>query len=152
MWMEIRRTVTIVAVLAPLGLAACSDDSVTGPQFGDLEFTPGFTDIELAREAGAVLSNEGAETLGPILIGAELGIGIGEISGQVCPDMETFVSPGALSSLAPGGSTQVDILVDMSAVDIATCPEGSYDIDVNASVGSLILAATTVRIDWAGGN
>jgi hypothetical protein len=40
----------------------------------------------------------------------------------------------------------------MSAVDLADCPEGSYDIDITASVSGLGLAATTVRIDWNGQN
>jgi hypothetical protein len=142
--------VTMVAV-PPFGMA-CSDDSVMGPQFGDLEFTPGFADIELARQTSALLSNEGDVALGPISIGAALGIGIGEISNQVCPDMRTTVTPGAIATLAPGGSAQVQIVVDMSAVDPADCPNGSYDIDITASVGSLGLAATTVRIDWVGQN
>lgn len=148
----IRRTALISMLAAPLLSLACSDDSPLGPQFGDLEFTPGFVDLELARETGALLSNEGEVALGPIVIGASLGIGIGEISGQVCPDMETRVAPSSLSSLAPGGSVQVQIVVDMSAVDPAECPDGSYDIDITASVSNLGLAATTVRVDWVGQN
>ena len=66
--------------------------------------------------------------------------------------MRTTVTPGAIATLAPGGSAQVQIVVDMSAVDPADCPNGSYDIDITASVGSLGLAATTVRIDWVGQN
>jgi hypothetical protein len=139
-----------VVIALSISLAGCSDDDPMGPQFGDLEFRPGFVDLELARETSAVLTNEGNAALGPILIGAALGIGIGEISGQVCPDMDTRVSPGSVSNLAPGASSQVDIVVDMSAVDLADCPEGSYDIDITASVSGLGLAATTVRIDWIG--
>ena len=131
-------------------VAGCSDEDPTGPQFGDLEFQPGFVDLELARESSAVLTNEGNVSLGPILIGASLGIGIGQISGQVCPAMDTRLTPGSVANLAPGASSQVDILVDMSAVDPADCPEGSYDIDITASVSGLGLAAATVRIDWTG--
>jgi len=148
----LRRTVLASILAAPLLSLACSDDSPMGPQFGDLEFTPGFVDIEFARETSALLSNEGDVALGPIAIGAALGIGIGEISGQVCPDMLTSVAPNAISSLNPGASAQVQIVVDMSAVDPADCPDGSYDIDITASVGNLGLAAATVRIDWAGQN
>jgi hypothetical protein len=146
------RTVKIAAVAVPLAVIACSDDTTTGPQFGDLEFTPAFIDLELLRETSSVLSNEGSVSLGPILIGASLGVGIGQISGRVCPDMETFVNPGSVGSLIPGGSTEVGIVVDMSAVDPADCPDGSYDIDITASVGGLGLAATTVRIDFVGQN
>lgn len=152
MRVALRRTALASILVAPLLSLACSDDSPMGPQFGDLEFTPGFVDIELARETSALLSNEGDVALGPIAIGAALGIGIGEISGQVCPDMQTSVAPSAISTLNPGASAQVQIVVDMSAVDPADCPDGSYDIDITASVGSLGLAAATVRIDWAGQN
>ena len=147
------RRIALASILAApvLGLA-CSDDSPMGPQFGDLQFTPGFVDIELARETGALLSNEGDVALGPIAIGAALGIGIGEISGQVCPDMDTRVTPSSIATLSPGASAQVQVVVDMSAVDPADCPDGSYDIDITASVGNLGLAATTVRIDWSGQN
>lgn len=142
----------ILVAVSSVSVAGCSDDDPTGPQFGDLEFQPGFVDLELARESSAILSNEGSVALGPILIGSALGIGIGEISGQVCPDMDTRVTPGSLANLAPGASAQIDILVDMSAVELADCPEGSYDIDITASVSGLGLAATTVRIDWIGEN
>ena len=142
----------LLAVILSLSVAGCSDDDPTGPQFGDLEFRPGFVDLELARESSAVLTNEGSSDLGPILIGAALGIGIGEISGQVCPDMDTQVTPGSIVNLAPGASSQIDILVDMSSVELADCPEGSYDIDITASVSGLGLAATTIRIDWIGEN
>ncbi|MEJ2546571.1 MAG: hypothetical protein P8125_02010 [Gemmatimonadota bacterium] len=141
-----------VVIALSISLAGCSDDELTGPQFGELEFRPGFVPLGLARETSAVLANEGSTALGPILIRAALGIGIGEIQGQVCPDMETRLSPGSVASLAPGASSEVQIVVDMSAVDLADCPEGSYDIDITASVSGLGLAATTVRIDWIGQN
>ena len=142
----------LLAAILSLSVAGCSDDDPTGPQFGDLEFRPGFVDLQLARESSALLTNEGSSDLGPILIGAALGIGIGEISGQVCPDMDTQVTPGSIVNLAPGASSQIDILVDMSSVELADCPEGSYDIDITASVSGLGLAATTIRIDWIGEN
>lgn len=149
---KLGRCAGLLAVIVSGFVAGCSDDDPTGPQFGDLEFRPGFVDLELARESSAVLTNEGSVALGPILIGSALGIGIGEISGQVCPDMDTRVTPGSLANLAPGASSQIDFLVDMSAVDLADCPEGSYDIDITASVSGLGLAATTIRIDWIGEN
>jgi hypothetical protein len=141
-----------VVIAFSISLAGCSDDVPTGPQFGDLEFRPAFVPLGLARESSAVLVNEGSAALGPILIRAALGIGIGEIQGQVCPEMETRLSPGSVASLEPGASSQVQIVVDMSAVDLADCPEGFYDIDITASVSGLGLADTTVRIEWIGQN
>ena len=148
----IRRMALGWLLAAPLLSMACSDDTPTGPQFGDLEFTPPFSDIELARQSSSVLSNAGSVALGPIVVGAALGVGIGPISGRVCPDMQTDVAPSSIATLSPGASAQVQIVVDMSAVDPADCPAGSYDIDITASVGGLGLAATTVRIDWLGDN
>jgi hypothetical protein len=152
MQVSYRQWAGFLGIAFSIALAGCSDEDPIGPQFGDLEFQPGFVDLELARETSAVLTNEGESTLGPIVVGAALGIGIGEISGQVCPDMETRLSPGSVANLAPGASASIDIVVDMSAVDLADCPEGSYDIDINASVSGLGLAAITVRIDWIGQN
>lgn len=148
----LRRTALISILAAPLLSLACSDDSPMGPQFGDLLFTPGLVNIELARESSALLSNEGDVALGPIVVGAAIAVGNGSIFGLACPEMQTDVTPTSIATLSPGASAQVQIVVDMSAVDPVDCPEGSYDIDIIASVGGLGLAFTTVRLDWSGQN
>ncbi len=48
--MKIRWMMIVAGIgFGVLGAAACSDESMTGPRFGDLEFTPSFANIGNGR-------------------------------------------------------------------------------------------------------
>lgn len=150
--MNNRRTILAAGAVA-LGLAVfaagCGDDSTSGPMFGDLAFTPSFENIGTARSAELSLRNSGSTDLGPVLLGVDV-IKRTTMPDSICSTIGTGVSPGSISSLAPGEEDVVEVSFDTQNVDLVDCPAGQYDADVFAAVNGTILGGATLRFDWDG--
>lgn len=132
-----------------LGATACSDETMTGPRFGDLEFTPSFEDIENGRSAEIVLTNAGSVELGPVVIGNDFPKVVG-LPNVICTTMDVTLTPSNVASLAPGADVVIDLVIDTSNVD-PDCELAEYDLDVFAAVDNQVLGGGTVRFTWAGG-
>ena len=149
-WMKKIRWMTIVAgmSLGALGAVACSDESTTGPRFGDLKFTPSFENIGNGRTMELVLSNAGSVQLGPILVGTDSPKNV-DFPDFICPSITRIVAPSNVASLAPGADVVIDIEIDTSNVD-PDCGAAQYDLDVFAAADNQVLGGATVRFNWAG--
>lgn len=134
--------------LAVIG-AGCSDDSGSGPMFGDLTFSPSFENIGSNRSAELTVRNAGSTDLGTILLGVDV-IKRTTMPDSICSTIGTSVTPGSIASLAPGEQDVVDVSLDTQNVDPVDCPAGQYDADVFAAVGGTILGGATIRFDWDG--
>lgn len=150
--MKNRRAI-VAAGAAALALivlgAACGDDSVSGPMFGDITFSPSFENIGAARSVELTVRNAGSTDLGTILLGVDV-IKRTTMPDSICSSIGTSVAPNSLSSLAPGEEDAVEVSLDTQNVDLVDCPAGQYDADVFAAVGGTILGGATVRFDWDG--
>lgn len=144
------RWMMIVAGLSVgvFGVSACGDDSMSGPEFGDLTFTPSFENIGNGRTVELVLTNAGSVELGPIVVGTDSPTHV-DFPDFICPSMTRTVVPQNVASLAPGDEVVVDVEIDTSDVDPG-CDPAQYDVDVFAAVDSQILGGGTVRFNWAG--
>ena len=138
-----------VAGLSVVGPAACSDESATGPRFGDLEFTPSFENIGNGRTVQLVLTNAGSIELGPIVVGNDFPKNV-DFPDFICTSMIVGVTPSNVGSLAVGADAVIDLDIDTSDVD-PDCDPALYDVDVFAAVDNEVLGGATVRFNWAGG-
>lgn len=144
---------TVAAALAVVALfAACGDDDVTGPMFGDLEFRP-LSPILMGsgRDTTLTLRNRGDSDLGPIVVGVDL-IFLSTQPDSLCGPANQIVDiqPSSVSSLAPGGEVDISISLDLAVTTPQTCPPGQYDADMFAAVQSRILGGAALRFDWDG--
>ena len=150
--MKNRRSI-VAAGAALLALAAigtaCSDDSTSGPMFGDIAFSPSFQNIGSDRAAELTVRNAGSSDLGTILLGVDV-IKRTTMPDSICSTIGSSVVPGSIASLAPGEENVVDVSLDTQNVDPVDCPAGQYDADVFAAVGGTILGGATIRFDWDG--
>lgn len=147
--MKIRWMMIVAGMsLGVLGAAACSDETMTGPRFGDLEFTPSFENIGNGRTIELVLTNAGSVELGPILVGTDSPKDV-DFPDFICPTMTRTVVPSNVASLAPGADVEIAIEIDTSDVD-PDCDPALYDVDVFAAVDNQVLGGATVRFNWAG--
>lgn len=138
-----------VAGLSIFGSAACSDETTTGPMFGDLEFTPSFENIGNGRTIELILSNAGSVELGSIVVGHDFPKDV-DFPDAICTMMSVTVAPTSIASLAPGADAVIDIELDMSGVDPNNCEPAQYDLDVFAAVDGQTLGGATVRFNWDG--
>jgi len=136
-------------MLCVLGVAACSDETATGPMFGDLAFTPSFTNIGSARVVGLTMSNASTVDLGPILVGRDI-LFRTAFPDAICNSIGVQVTPSSVSSLSPGAEAVIDVELDTSNVDLDECPPEQYDLDLFAAVNDRVLGGATVRFDWDG--
>lgn len=150
--MNNRRTIVAAGAVA-LGLVAfisgCSDDSTSGPMFGDLTFTPSFENIGSGRSAELTVRNASSSDLGSVLLGVDV-IKRTAMPDSICSTIGADVVPGSISSLAAGAEDVVEVNLDTQNVDIVDCPAGQYDADVFAAVSGTILGGATIRFDWDG--
>jgi len=148
--MKIRWMMVVAGVigLSVFGSAACSDESMTGPEFGDLEFTPSFENIGSGRTVELVLTNASSVALGPILVGNDFPKNV-DFPASICTTMIITTTPSNVASLAPGADAVIDVDIDTSAVD-PDCQPAQYDLDMLAAVDNQVLGGATVRFDFAG--
>lgn len=146
-----RRRLMILAAagLAFAGPLACSDENATGPQFGDLDFTPSFDNVGSGRVTELTLTNSGDVQLGPILVGVDAVFEVTD-PDDLCSSIDVVVAPTSIGSLAPGADAVIDVTIDTSDVDLADCPAAQYDADLFAAVGGHVLGGATIRFDWTG--
>lgn len=135
-----------LCIFAPL---ACTDETMTGPGFGDLAFTPSFQNIGSGRTLAMTLTNTGSTELGPVLIGLDA-VFRTIMPDSLCSTIGVSITPSSVASLAPGADAAVDVELDTSAVDLVDCPPSQYDADLFAAVGGRVLGGATVRFDWDG--
>lgn len=137
------------AGLGVFGMGACGDDTISGPQFGDLVFTPSFENLGAGRSTELTLSNSSTAALGPILVGLDV---LREVAApdSLCSSIGVLVTPPSIGSLAPGAEATIAIQFDTEDVDLVDCPPARYDADVFAAVDNQVLGGATVRFDWSG--
>lgn len=148
--MKIRWMMIVAGMsLGVIGTAACSDESATGPRFGDLEFTPSFENIGNGRTIELILTNAGSVELGPVVVGNDFPKNV-DVPDVICTSMGITITPSTVASLAPGADAVLQIDIDTSGVDPDNCEPAQYDLDVFAVVDSQMLGGGTVRFNWAG--
>ncbi len=148
------RLAVLALVLAGLGLmGSCGGDTPTGPQFGDLAFSP--ESIILPgedRTAVLVLRNVGTRDLGPVDIGRNDQVVRIVPPDSLCNVITVNLAPTQVSSLAAGAEVTVDITLDLSGPNITpiTCPAGKYNASILAAVNSQVLGVAAITFDWDG--
>jgi hypothetical protein len=150
-----RDIATLALVLAGLGLmGGCGDDAPTGPQFGDLVFSPSST-VLVGDDRSTVLTvrNSGPRDLGPILIGLDVIIRAPRtVPDSSCTGARLTFVPSTIPTLAEGGAQAVTVSIDLSdpRVTPASCPAGMYDAGILAFVNDQGLARASIQFDWDG--
>ena len=143
----------LALVLAGVGsLGGCGDEGPTGPQFGDLVFSPSFISLPGDdRDTVLVLRNRGPQDLGPIVIGVEAIIRTpSTLPDSFCTGARVNFVPSSISSLTEGTEETVAVSIDLSSVTPSLCPAGQYDANVFAFVNNQGLGGATIRFDWDG--
>ncbi|MCL7961075.1 MAG: hypothetical protein M8861_12855 [marine benthic group bacterium] len=137
----------LALVVAALLLAGCGDDEPTGPEFGDLEFSPASPVlIGAARQAELELFNRSNGALGPLALGA--GVPLSFPGGEfVCPGLEIVITPNQIQSIGAGGSTDVVVDFSFAGLDEEECPLATYEADINAALGNTVLGSSQIRLD-----
>lgn len=144
--MKIRRMMIVAAISLGVFLpVACGDDDMTGPAFGDLEFTPSFENIGNGRTIELVLTNAGSVELGPILVGNDFPKDI-DFPDRICSSIAVTTTPSSVASLAPGDDVVIGVDIDTTGAD-PDCSATAYDLDMFAAVDSQILGGATVRFN-----
>lgn len=133
---------------------ACGDEGPTGPQFGDLRFTPSFVSIGVDRSVTLMLENASGSSLGPILMGIDV-IFLATNVDDICdgtPEMPIVVtiSPTTIQSLGPGEQREVNVQFDLSGATAETCTPGQQEAQLPAAVNNRILATASIRFTWDG--
>ena len=137
------------ALGAALLLIGCGGDDPSGPEYGDLVFAPASpVSIGAAREVDLELSNTSNQSLGPINLGA----GSTPLSVPrefTCPGLGSgiVITPNQIQSLAGGSSVEVTVTFSFADLTEELCPLATYEVDVNAAIGSTVLGSTQVRLD-----
>ncbi len=152
---RLRKLAALALVLAGMGLlGGCGDDEPTGPQFGDLVFSPSFVSLPgNDRDTVLVLRNRGSRDLGPIVIGVDFIIKVpSTLPDTFCTGARVNFVPSSISSLAGGAEETVAVAIDLSGPEVTptSCPVGQYDVNVFAFVNNQGLGAATIRFDWDG--
>ena len=150
---RLRKLAALALVLAGMGLlGGCGDDEPTGPQFGDLVFSPSFVSLPgNDRDTVLVLRNRGSRDLGPIVIGVDFIIKVpSTLPDTFCTGARVNLFPSSISSLAGGAEETVAVAIDLSGATPNLCPAGKYDVNVFAFVNDQGLGAATIRFDWDG--
>ena len=135
------------AAAAVLGLSGCGDDPPAGPEFGDLVFEPD-SPIEIAdaRQVTVELFNLTNEALGPVMLGVG-GIPTSFPPEFVCTGVVIDVDPVQIQSISPEQSFEVDLTFDFAGLTEEDCPFATYEVDLNAAVGSQVLGSAQIRVD-----
>lgn len=147
--MKIRWMMILAGLSVGVLGTACSDETTTGPRFGDLEFAPSFENIGNGRTIELVLTNAGSVELGPIVVGNDFPKNV-DFPDVICTTMSITITPSNIASLAAGADAVIDIAIDTSGVDPNDCDVADYDLDVLAAVDGRVLGGATVRFNWTG--
>lgn len=149
--MDSRRMIVfaVIAGLCIFAPLACSDETFTGPGFGDLEYTPSFVDISAERSVTLALENSSNSALGPIVIGLNA-IFLSTDVNDICDGVFVTITPSSISSLSPGESRDIEVQFDASGADADTCTPGKQEAELPAAVDGRTLAIASVRFDWDG--
>ncbi len=142
----------VAAVLASIGiLGGCGDEGPTGPQFGDLVFSPSFVSLPGDdRTAAFVLENRGSRDLSSITLGLDIIVQTA-MPDSLCTGPQVNFVPSAIASLAQGADEAISLTLDMSTTTTALCPAAQYDAILLAAVaGGQVLGGATVRFNWDG--
>lgn len=141
------RRESILFGAAFLLLAGCGDDEPTGPEFGDLEFSPPSpVVIGAARQVDLELSNLSSAAIGPLAIGAGI-IPLSVPREFTCPGLVTGITPSQVQSIPAGGSVEVSITFSFADLTEEQCPLATYEVDVNAALGNTVLGSSQIRLD-----
>lgn len=128
-------------------IAGCGGDESTGPEYGDLAFSPASpVTIGLARQVDLELANLTSGSLGPIVLGAG-SVVLSIPPGRTCPGLAVDFAPSQISSLPGGGSTNVSVTFSFAGLDEEECPFSIWAVDVNAGVGQQVLGSSQIRLD-----
>lgn len=150
--MQRPRTVAGLAlILASLGvLASCGDEGPTGPQFGDLVFSPSFVSLPGDdRTAAFMLQNRGPRDLSSIVLGFDIIVQTA-MPDSLCTGPEVNFVPSGIASLAQGADQALSVTLDMSSTTTALCPAAQYDALLFAAANGQALGGATIRFNWDG--
>ena len=137
----------LLLAVAATSLAGCGGNDSTGPEFGDLEFSPTSPiAIGAARQTDLELFNLSDESLGPLVLGAG-SIPLSFPPGFTCPGLEVLVAPNQISSLAAGASREVSVNFSFAGLTEQECPLATYEVDLNAALGATVLGSAQIRLD-----
>jgi hypothetical protein len=137
----------LLLVIAAASLAGCGGNDSTGPEFGDLEFSPASPiEIGAARQVDLELFSLSDESLGPLVLGAG-SIPLSFPPEFTCPGLEVLVAPNQISSLAGGASREVSVSFSFAGLTEQECPLATYEVDLNAALGATILGSAQIRLD-----
>jgi hypothetical protein len=136
----------LLLAVAGVSLAGCGGDDSTGPEFGDLEFSPvSPIEIGVLRQLDLELFNLSGESLGPLVLGAG-SIPLSFPPGFTCPGLEVLVAPNQISSLDAGASREVSVNFSFAGLTEQECPLATYEVDLNAALGATILGSAQIRL------
>jgi len=132
---------------AGLLIAGCGGDESTGPEYGDLGFSPASPVlIGSARQVDLEMGNLSNGSLGPLTIGAGA-LPLSVPRGFTCPGLVVVITPSQVQSLAGGASVQIGITFSFADLTEEECPLATYEVDLNAALGSTVLGSSQIRID-----
>ena len=128
-------------------LLGCGGDDPTGPEFGDLVFAPSsLIEIGADRQVDLELINVSDEGLGPIAIGAG-GLPVSFPPELMCPGLEVLVSPTQVTLIPAGGSAEVGVSFSFAGLPEEDCPFATWQVDISAALGALVLASAQIRME-----
>jgi len=128
-------------------VAGCGGDESTGPEFGDLEFSPASPVlIGAARQVDLELLNVSSGSLGPLVIGPG-GIPLSVPREFTCPGLTITITPDQVPSISAGGSLDVSVTFSFAGLTEELCPLATYEVDVNAALGNTVLGSSQIRLD-----
>ena len=140
-----RTSILLGAVLALV--VGCGDDEPTGPEFGDLQFSPASPVlVGLAREYELELTNVSGESRGPLSIGAEA-LTESVPRGFTCSGLEVIATPATLSSLAAGASETISLTFSFAGLSLEQCPLSMYQVNVAVATGQTVLESAQLLVD-----
>jgi hypothetical protein len=138
---------SILLGAALLLLAGCGDDEPTGPEFGDLQFSPASPVlVGLAREYEMELRNVSGESRGPLIIGAGT-LPLSVPRGSTCPGLVVDVTPSQMNSMAAGASETVTVTFSFAGLTEDECPLSMYEVDLNVATSQLVLESAQLLVD-----
>ena len=140
-----RTSILLAAVLALV--MGCGDDEPTGPEFGDLQFSPASPVlVGLAREYEMELTNVSGESRGPLIIGAGT-LPLSVPRGFTCPGMQIGVTLTQMNSMAAGATETVTLTFGFAGLTEEECPLSMYEVDLNVATNQTVLESAQLLVD-----
>jgi hypothetical protein len=139
-----RSRAALAAILVAVG---CGGDESTGPEYGDLQFSPASPVVlGLARQVDLQLDNVSNASIGPLVLGAG-SLPLSIPPGYTCPGLEVTITPNQIQSIAGGGSIDVSVTFSFAGLNEEECPLKLYAVDFNAASDQEVLGSTQIRLD-----